>query len=152
MVEWSVAVAAGAWLVLCITAVVAIWRGLFLVRQASQSLSMLNTQSTQLVQQLSDLTRRGDQALKKAEAAAEQLTEWSETIGRTRHIFEGWNSRLARWSERTESAVEAAQQANERRIHDTLQWADLAYTLWSDIQTRRQRSSSHVTPEQKRKD
>ncbi|MCG7405978.1 hypothetical protein MH117_00995 [Paenibacillus sp. ACRRX] len=152
MVEWSVAVATGAWLVLCFAAVIAIWRGLSLVRQASQSLSLLNTQSTQLVQQLSDLTRRGDQALKKAEEAAEQLAEWRETIGRTRNMVEGWNSRLARWSERTESAVEAAHQANERRIQDTLQWADLAYTFWSDIQTRRQRSTSHATPDKDRLD
>lgn len=147
MLEWSAAVAAGAWVVLSLVLIIGVFRCIRLIRKAEQSIQSLQQESVQLVQQLQDFTRRSDEVLKRAEEAAAEVAEWRETTTRVRDIIEEWNSRIVRWSRRTEDAVDSAHRANEHRIQETLQWLDMTLAIWKDIQKRRSRYATESTEE-----
>lgn len=139
MLEWSAAVAAGAWVVLSLVLIAAVIRAMRLMRKSEKTLFLLEQEILQLVQQLQDFTRRSDEALKKAEDAAGELAQWKDTAVQVRELAEKWNLRISKWSKRTEDAVESAHRANEHRIQETLQWLELTLAIWKDIQKRRSR-------------
>ena len=141
MLEWSIAAAVGAWIVLCAALLVAITYAVRFIRRSELAVQRMEEQVSLLVNQATDLTNRGDQVLERVQGATDELVKWRETAEQTRTIAATWSSALSAWSRRTQAAVEMAQQNNERRIQETLQWVDIGYALWQDVTERRRRAT-----------
>ncbi|MGZ9583007.1 hypothetical protein [Paenibacillus marinisediminis] len=150
MLEWSIAAAAGAWIVVCAALTIAISSGIRLMRQLKRSVKQMDSQLSGLVQQVTEISNRGEQVLVQAQSAVEEIVKWRDTVEQTRSMVEAWNGQIGRWSERTWSAVESAQRNNEKRIYETLQWFDIGYALWQDVSARHKRNADSTQADTQR--
>ncbi|MBN3522863.1 hypothetical protein [Paenibacillus apiarius] len=137
MVAWSICVAAIAWTALCIAAIALICRSWRSLRRVDAGME----EGRKLIEQLQELTRRAEKVLKQAEQTGDVIQEWSLTLQRWHKEAERWNETFGKWSQRTYSGISAARSSGERTESDTLFWMDLACKVWSEIRSRRSRSS-----------
>lgn len=136
MLEWSIVVAAGAWLIVSILLVIAIIQAIRFMRQMARVLNNLDDQAGLFMKQTTDLTKRADQVLCQAQGAADEILKWREASEQTRSVVQGWCETVDQFSRRTQATVENLQRNHEQRIRETLQWVDIGYTLWQDVRSR----------------
>lgn len=136
LLEWSIVIAAGAWVIVSLLLIAVLIQTIRFMRQTARILNNLEDQANLLMKQTSDLTERADRVLCRAQEATDEIIKWREASEQTRSVVQGWCESLSQFSRKTQATVESFHSNHEQRIRDTLQWVDIGYTVWQDVRTR----------------